>query len=120
MALWLVRAGSSGNRESLALDQGIAAVGWEELPDLSQTKTREQLGALLTATYPDAKPKKLLNWESQLWPFLDTMKEGDRVALPLKSRAAVAFGTVKGPYQYRPDLPADARHTRLVKDDRRV
>jgi restriction system protein len=115
MALWLVRAGRGGNREALALDQGVAVVGWEELPDLSKTKTREQLGALLTATYPDSKPKRLLNWESQLWPFLDIMKEGDRVALPLKSRAAVAFGTIKGPYQYRPDLPADARHTRPVK-----
>lgn len=115
MALWLVRAGSSGNRESLALDQGIAVIGWEELPDLSYIKTREQLADLLAGTYSDAKPKKLRNWESQLWPFLETIKEGDRVALPLKSRATVAFGIVKGPYRYRPDLPSDARHTRPVE-----
>src|SRR4051812_5260739 len=114
MALWLVRAGRHGDRESVALDQGLALIGWEEMPDLSQTKSREALATLLRQTYPDAKPKRLLNWESQLWPFLSTMKEGDIVALPLKSRAAVAFGRVKGPYQYRPDLPPDARHTRPV------
>jgi restriction system protein len=115
MALWLVRAGSHGEREATALEQGIALIGWEELPDLSRIQTREGLAKLLKQTYPDEKHKTLLNWESQIWPFLGVIKEGDRVALPLKTRAAVAIGKVKGPYQYRPQLPPDARHTRPVQ-----
>jgi predicted Mrr-cat superfamily restriction endonuclease len=31
MALWLVRAGKHGERESEALDMGIAAVGWNKI-----------------------------------------------------------------------------------------
>lgn len=37
------------------------------------------------------------------------------MAPPLKRRPAIASGRVKGPYQYRPDLPPNAQHTRSVK-----
>ena len=115
MALWLVRAGSRGEREDLALEQGIAAIGWEELDDLSDVTSREELLERLETTYPDAKHKTLLNWTSQIWPFIKGMQPGDLVALPLKHRPAIAFGEVTGDYQYRPELPPDARHTRPVK-----
>ena len=32
MALWLVRAGRHGERENMALENGLAFIGWEELP----------------------------------------------------------------------------------------
>ncbi len=115
MALWLVRAGRQGEREDLALSQNIAVIGWDELGDLSDIVTREALIARLEETYPDAKRKTLLNWASQLFPFIREMKPGDLIALPLKRRPAIAFGRVTGDYQYRADLPTDARHTRPVK-----
>ncbi len=114
MTLWMVRAGKHGERESLALEQNIAVIGWEDLPDLSKIKTREVLSELLKETYPDNKPKTLKNWESQIWPFIREMKHKDLVALPLKSRSSIAIGRVVGDYTYRPDLPPDARHTRPV------
>lgn len=115
MAVWLVRAGSRGEREDLALENNIAVIGWGELGDLSDIDSREALLARLQATYPDAKPKTLQNWASQIWPFVSGMQPGDLVALPLKQRPAVAFGEVTGGYQYRPDLPPDARQTRQVR-----
>lgn len=115
MALWLVRAGKHGEWESLALEKGFAVIGWRDLLDLSAVKTREELYDLLEKTYPEEKRKTLLNWLSQIWPFLREMQQGDLVALPLKSRSAIAFGEVLGPYQYRSDLPEGARHTRPVK-----
>ena len=115
MALWVVRAGRRGEREDLALEQGLVVIGWEELSDLSSIQSREQLLALLESTYPDEKKKTLLNWQSQIWPFLHGIEAGDLVALPLKSRSAIALGDITGPYAYRPDLPRDARHTHPVK-----
>lgn len=115
MTLWMVRAGKHGERESLALEQNIAVIGWEDLPDLSNIKTRDALSKLLKETYPDNKPKTLKNWESQIWPFIREMKQNDLVALPLKSRSSIAIGRVVGDYTYRPDLPPDAKHTRPVK-----
>lgn len=107
--------GGAGERENLALEQGLAVIGWDELPDLSTLKDRDELLALLEATYPDEKRKRLLNWQSQVWPFVAVMEQGDIVALPLKRRPVIALGRVEGKYEYRPDLPEGAKHTRRVK-----
>lgn len=115
MAVWMVRAGRHGEREELALEKGLVLIGWEELPDLSTVKTREELEELCRRTYPEAKPMQLANWVGQIWAFRARIEAGDLVVLPLKSRSAIAFGRVKGPYEYRSQLPPDARHTRPVE-----
>lgn len=115
MAVWLVRAGSRGEREDLVLEKNIILIGWDELGDLSNIDTREALLARLEASYPGAKQKTLHNWASQIWLFIKEMQLGDLVALPLKQRPAVAFGEVTGGYQYHPDLPPGARQIRPVR-----
>ncbi|PKL66076.1 MAG: restriction endonuclease [Methanomicrobiales archaeon HGW-Methanomicrobiales-3] len=114
MTLWMVRSGRYGEREEFALENKVAVIGWNELPDLSKIETREQLRALLEKTFPDDKPKTHINWESQIWPFLHGMETGDLIAMPLKGRSAIAFGKITGPYSYRKDFPENARHTRKV------
>lgn len=115
MALWLVRAGARGEREALQFEEGLSAIGWEELPDLSHVKDRDQLRDLLTRTYPNDSPNRINNWRGQIWAFIDRIKEGDAVVSPSKSRPFIAIGQVVGPYQYRTDLPTNTRHTRPVK-----
>jgi restriction system protein len=114
MTLWIVRSGKFGEREAFALDNGLAVIGWEELPDLSKVQTRADLQAMLAEMYHDAKGKTLANWESQIWPFVKVMTKGDLIAMPMKSRSAIALGRVSGPYAFRADL-SEARHTRQVE-----
>ncbi|MDP2949149.1 MAG: restriction endonuclease [Chloroflexota bacterium] len=90
-------------------------IGWEELPDLSTVKTREALEALFFEKQPDAKPARIANWVGQIWAFKYKIELGDLVVLPLKRQRAIAIGKITSPYQYRPELPPDARHTRQVK-----
>jgi restriction system protein len=115
MAIWLVRAGKQGQREGYALDNGCAVIGWSECPDFSSLSGREDLLPLLEAVYPDCGHKRLLNWESQLWPFISTIQKGDIIALPLKTRSTVAFGRVTGDYRYDASAPHDANHQRPVE-----
>jgi restriction system protein len=115
MALWMVRAGKRGEREDLALDKNLAVIGWEELPDLSGIKAREDLASLMAATYPDVKRNTLINWVAQLWAFRSTIVKGDHIVLPLKGRAAIAIGTFTGDYQYNPGLHPSVRHVRPVR-----
>ncbi|HAE62735.1 MAG TPA: restriction endonuclease [Eubacteriaceae bacterium] len=115
MALWVVRAGKYGEREEQALEKNVAAIGWDELPDLSGIKTREELYELLEKTYPDVKRKTLLNWQSQIWPFIMEMQQGDIIALPLKNRSVIVFGEVTGHYQYRSDFGPGMKHTVPVR-----
>ena len=115
MAVWLVRAGGHGEREEFALENNVAVIGWDELPDLSQIKNRADLEALCFETYPTAKRNTIVNWVNQLWAFTQRIQSGDLVVLPLKTRSAIAVGRVVGPYKFEPSFPSDARHTRPVK-----
>jgi restriction system protein len=115
MTLWLVRAGRYGEREDFALENNLAVIGWDDLPDLSGLKTRDELTDILAEKYPDEKKKTRMNWESQIWPFVNGMEKGDLVAMPLKHRAIIVFGTVSGDYEYRPKNPSGFRHTRPVE-----
>ena len=114
MTLWLVRAGRHGERENYALENSLAVIGWDEVPDLVGIKTRQDLLGVLQKVFPYNKEKTLRNWESQLWAFARRIQPGDLVAMPLKSRSAIVVGRVKGDYVYKADNPDGARHQREV------
>jgi restriction system protein len=69
----------------------------------------------MTATYPEDKPKRVLNHSSQIWPFVSEMKKGDLVVLPLKSQPFVAIGEITGDYHFEANGPDPFFHWRPVK-----
>ncbi len=115
MSVWLVRAGKGGEFENLALEQGVVVAGWSEAGDLSDVKTKTQLLERFQAVWPDHKPKTLINWHSQVWPFIKVIQPGDLIALPLKRRPFIALGRATGPYHFVPDAPFDAQNQLPVK-----
>lgn len=119
MRAWTIRGGRQGEREAVALDQGLAIAGWKELGDLSTCSTIDDVGALLGETYPDEAPGTLTSWKHQLWRFL-TMDIGDLVVMPRKFQQIVAIGRLTGGYEFRGDQPPGSRHVRttdwLVRD----
>ena len=115
MAIWMVRAGSNGEWEDVALNQGVAVIHWADMPNLSNVRSREQMEALCQEVYPDEEPNKIRNWVGQLWAFRERIQPDDLIVLPLKTRSAIAIGRVTGPYKYRSDLSEDTRHTRPVE-----
>ena len=114
MPVWIVRAGSRGEREEFALDHKLACVGWDEVPDLAGTTTRDDVAALLRATYPDDSDARVQTQAAQLYAFAHRIQKDDLVVLPLKTRAQIAVGRVIGAYRHRPDLGEGATHTRPV------
>ena len=115
MAVWLARARRRGEQQEFALDHGIAVVGWDEMPDLSPSETREEMEAVCRQSYPNAKPRTITNWLSQLWAFAKRIQAGDLVVLPLKGQNSVAIGRANGDYKYEPRNPAGTKHTRPVE-----
>lgn len=114
MTLWGVRSGKYGEREALGLDNGLAVIGCEEMPDLAAFADRESLRRQLATTYPDEKPKTLMNWESQLWPSARVMAVDDPVVMPLKQRSGFALGRVSGSYTHA-EHGGEWLHTRPVE-----
>lgn len=114
MSVWLVRAGKHGEIEDEVLNNGIAAIGWVDLPDLTNIKNKEELKNLFDKIYTDMKKMGKANEVGQVWTFLHRMEEGDLVVLPSKFRASIAIGKITGPYKYRTDLSDRTFHTRSV------
>jgi restriction system protein len=114
MALWMVRAGQYGENENFALENGVAVIGWDDPPNLCAAKSFEEIKNLLVNKRPDISPKTLPNFSGQIWAFVGRIQIGDFVALPLKTRSAVALGKVTGECNYNPDFPVEAKHFRKV------
>ena len=113
MSIWLIRAGAHGECESYALENGVAVIGWPD--DYSSIETKESLLEFFVANNPEEKLKRLMNHQSQVWPFIKGIQIGEIVAMPLKHRPVVAFGRVTGNYRYVEDAPVGARNQRDVK-----
>ena len=116
MAIWLVRAGSHGEYEQKFIHDKRVYVTWDGLDvDLDKVSGRPSLEAEMLTRYPDEKPKAILNWASQVWPFAHEIKQGDLVMLPLKSQPAIQIGEIMGDYHFEPVGPDPYFHWRPVK-----
>lgn len=114
MSLWLVRAGRHGEQEQGALEKDVVTIGWNELPDLSNLKSRSELTKVYIQIHPTAKKNQVANEVGQVWRFAREIQVGDLVALPLKTQSAIAIGKVQGPYEYV-ELADNIKHVRRVR-----
>lgn len=98
--LWIVRAGSNGERELASIEQGRLLPGFLDVGDLSNLASREEIGAHLAEVMPDAGSNRIRNFAAQLNQFVNTIENGDLVVLPRKLTDGVAIGEVTGAYQF--------------------
>jgi len=112
--VYLARAGKSGHDEEFALENGLAVVGFIEVPSLEGAKDYAAVFKIVEQSLPEAKKRKVGNFAGQLWAFALAMKEGDLVVLPRKLTSQIAIGRVVGPYRYK-QIGNSLRHTRAVE-----
>jgi restriction system protein len=109
MAVWLVRAGAHGEYEQKFLREGRVYVTREELDvDVPQIPDRKQLLDEMAKRYPDAKPRGIMNYASQVLPFAKEMKPGDPIILPIKSQRTIAVAEITGDYHFESKGPEKA------------
>lgn len=96
------------------LGSSILGIGWEELPDLSNIKTKDELLDLYKKSYPQAPDGRVRNHVGQIFAFLRTAKIGDLVVVPLKTTSSIAIGTISGDYIYSEEIGKDMLHHRKV------
>ena len=115
MTLWLIRAGSRGEHEQMFLDEGRVYVAWEGLDvDLSLLADRQDLIQVLEDRFPDEKAKALVNWSSQVWPFVKDMASGDWVVMPSKLQSGLYFGELTSDYHFKAAGPNPYYHWRSI------
>ena len=114
MSLWVVRAGRHGERQETAVKERLVCHAWNELPDYSAFRTKDELRPLYKETYPRQSEKQVISGLGQVWRFAQEIQKGDLVALPLKTESAFAFGRITGEYQYKKVAP-NVMHIRSVE-----
>ena len=112
--MWRVPSGQLGELED-GIEQNVIAIPWDELPDLSDITSKEQLISLYQRFHADQKPQQVTMAVGQIWAFINKVKIGDWVVMPLKRYSAVAVGMVDSGYEYRSDLAKHIHHTRRAK-----
>ena len=114
MAVWRVLPGTPA-REALALENGLAVIGFQEVPNLAPIHTQTDLVEILEGIHPEAKRRTVTTWAGELWAFRERIQSGDLVVVPLKGSSTVGIARVTGPYQFRTDLAEDVHHVRPVE-----
>jgi restriction system protein len=118
MALWLVRAGRSGEHEQRFFQDSRIYLTWSgplQDVDLSKAQDYEGIKQFVQEAYPTESKNRVQNWTGQIWAFVIPMKVGDWIAVPRKTKAAIAFGELSGAYTYDPSGEPPYRHSRTVK-----
>lgn len=114
MAVWVVRAGRGGEDEDWNLSQGRAGVGFAEVASLQDCHSREDIRALVDATFPNDPPGRRSTAAAQLWAIRGSMQPGDMIIMPLKRSGLLAFGTCTARYSYDAAQP-DARRRHHIR-----
>jgi len=112
--MWMVRAARGGVLADEFWEQGVVAIGWPAVGDLSDTTDRERIIQLVKETQPEHKERHNVASGSQIYRFRSEMKKNDRVVTYDPSRRKYLVGTVSGDYRYEPGLIQDLPNCRSV------
>jgi 5-methylcytosine-specific restriction protein B len=107
---WRIGSSDGGgprNRWEMMRDEGVIAVGWEQLGDLSAFRGGSggagQLKPLIAGAYEKGAPQ-IGNDAGQLWMFLSKMAPRDIVAV-MDGTTVLGIARVEGEYFHAPEEP---------------
>lgn len=113
---WKIAPGENAWDWERCLSEGIIAIGWDELGDLSGM-TRddfEQRRDTILTDYPDWSKSGV----EQVWDFYN-INPGDKILANKGKKEILGFGTITGPYSFKPgqrqghQLPVNWEDTRV-------
>jgi restriction system protein len=100
--MWMVRAGESGYLFEVFQQQGVVAIGWNEIGDLTKVDSPEAIRERYLATWPSQKPAQANGAIAMIYKFRCVLKPGHHVATYNPETREYLVGTIKGDYGYDP------------------
>lgn len=100
---WVVRGGDFNELIDRFRDEGVVAIGWSEVGDMTPYTTPEELRTAIERSYPNWSKPKVGASLSQLKQFRILMEPGDYVCTPVKATREVMIGKITGPFRYQPE-----------------
>lgn len=111
----MVRAERGGRLFDTFKENGIAAIGWPDLGDLSGAKSRDAIAKQVANCWSEAKPQWVAMSAGQLYRFTNEISVGDMIVTYNPSRRVYLVGEVTGPYRYDPSFEPEDPQVRPVR-----
>ena len=99
---WVIGAGEGARLWEEFLEQGIAAIGFDDLGDFSDYDSREAIHNALIENGAGQNPR---NQSLAVWEFTDELKIGDILIAKRGRRDILGWGRVTGNYIHMPERP---------------
>lgn len=109
--VWLIAPGANAEHWEQFYMEGIIAIGWAHLGDLSKYDYDETLAALQKGRTDGVIPRHDAN---TCYDFAHVMKPGDQLFVKKGRHLIIGHGIVEGPYSYEPER-AQYRNIRKVR-----
>lgn len=108
---WIYAPGEKAYKWEEFYSKGIMALGWGDVPDLTEFESREEIRAALKKAYGNTSQQ---NSSLALWQFAYTMKPGDVIYVKKGMYKIVGRGIVESDYYFDETL-TEYSHARKVK-----
>lgn len=95
--------------------QNVVALGWDQVPDLSDADTRDAVRALYRGVHPEKSAGSANNSIGMLYRFRAEVEPGDRVVTYDPEKRIYWIGELIGDYFYDPAIIPGYPHARQVK-----
>lgn len=118
--MWMVRAGEKGYRFGDCKENSVVAIGWGDIGDLNEFRSREELSSRIQSNWPDWSKGTVAMSAGQVWRFFQDIKPGDKVLTYDPARRVYLVGTVLGNYEHMVGIVEDLPNIRRVKWDGEV
>ncbi|UUC94378.1 restriction endonuclease [Comamonas sp. C11] len=101
--MWMVR-GEGGSLYDAFRERGVAAVGWNQLAAHAKPGVgRKQLIDLYKSAEPLAKQGTVVSGASQVWRFVNDIRDGDWIITYSPANRLYSIGNVIGPPEHHPE-----------------
>ncbi|MED9969177.1 MAG: winged helix-turn-helix domain-containing protein [Ruminococcus sp.] len=110
---WLYAPGQSASRWKEFYENGIMAIGWGEIGDLTAFSSKSEIANSMKAVFEDTKSHK--NDALATWQFAYEMKPGDIVFAKKGRDTVIGRGVVESGYIYDDSSEDEYNNTRKVK-----
>lgn len=99
--MWMVRAGRGGRYADQYLEDGVVAMGWDEMGEIPDDITRDGLATLYDKTYPNVSFGKRVTGISQLSRFRWELRIGDEIITYDSATRIYLMGKITSDVFYR-------------------
>lgn len=101
--MWMVR-GEGGSLYDAFRERGVAAIGWNSLAEHAKPGVgRKQLIALYQSLEPQAKKGSVVAAASQVWRFVNEIRDGDWIVTYSPANRLYLVGRVAGAAEHHPE-----------------